>query len=787
MKALTESRFAGREGIWAVFELPFGMRLRVGLLERDLGRVILQHSDGYRLDRGWSIAPGGLEPPYAGRQRDDLNGFTLPHTKVTETHGAVTLACDGGLAVDICLNPFSIAWRRPSETEPFLRDRPTQAYFVSRRTGKLQHFMARHADERHYGLGDKTGPLDRTGRRWRIDAVDPCGYDAEISDPLYKMVPMFLVDGPHGAHGIFYDNLAIAEVDLGCTIDNYHGLFRSYCAEDGDLDYYIMAGPTIPDVVRRFSWLTGGQAFPPRWSLGFGLTSMTILDAADADSRITAFIEDCHRHEIPCDSFHFGSGFTSRGARRYAFNWNREKFPDPAATLARLRAAGMTPVANLKPCLLDDHPRIGEARDERLLVEEGKGAEPAVAQFWDGLGFHLDFTNPRARAWWRSGIERALLEPGMAAVWNDNNEYEIWDEDAVCHGDGRPFPQSLARPAQATLMMKVAHEAQVLHAPEKRPYVITRAGSAGIWRYGQTWSGDNETAWKTLRYNLTQGLNMSLSGMFNIGHDVGGFHGPVPDPELFCRFVEFCSMWPRFVMNSWKDAGIVNQPWMHPAVLAQVRAAIRLRYRLLPYHYTRMWRASLADEPVVRPLFYDFGADTAALRVEDSFMVGPDLLVAPVLQAGVRERSLYLPVHAGGWYDLHDGALYEGGAIVTVPAPLGRLPIFARAGALIPTCEDSKQRESRVLLVFGSAPRPSSADLYEDDGELADWRSGGLHLGFTREPATGAASISMNESGSYRPPFRHIAVRTVGGAQVRLVPAAGSIQLIQADDGSADG
>ena len=271
------------------------------------------------------------------------------------------------------------------------------------------------------------------------------------------MIPFLIVDGPTGAHGVFYDNLAAGEMDLGCTIDNYHGLFRSYSAQDGDMDFYVLAGPGVPDVVRRFSWLTGGQAFAPKWSLGFGTTSMTIADAPDADARITDYIEKCRHHRIPCDSFHFGSGYTSIGPRRYAFNWNRDKFPDPAATMARLKEAGMQPVTNLKPCLLDDHPRLKEAKDQGILVMDGATGEPAVAQFWDGLGFHMDFTNPGGRDWWRNGMQTALLDYGVVTIWNDNNEYEIWDEDAVCNGDGRPFPQVLARAAQPLLMTKLSY------------------------------------------------------------------------------------------------------------------------------------------------------------------------------------------------------------------------------------------------------------------------------------------------------------------------------------------
>lgn len=748
MKALTHGRYRGLDGRFAVFDLGHGTELRLAILEDDVGRIVMRRDGGYRLDRGWSIAPNRAEPPYEGRLRDDVTGFSCPEPRVAETETLVTVAA-GGLEARVRLDPFGIDWHRSGEAEPFLSDRRTQAYFVSARTGAIRHVMARDAAERHHGLGDKAGPLDRTGRRFRIDAVDPCGFDAELSDPLYKMLPFLLVDGPRGAHGIFYDNLATGELDLGCTLDNYHGLFRSYAADDGDLDAYVLAGPRAADVVRRFSWLTGGQAFPPRWSLGFGCTSMTIPDSADADARLTDFIARCAEHAIPCDSFHIGSGYTSIGHRRYAFNWNRDKFPDPSATMARMRDAGMRMVANLKPCLLDDHPRLGEARDGDFLVKDAATGAPAVAQFWDGLGFHLDFTNPKGRAWWRAGIETALLDHGIATVWNDNNEFEIWDEDALCAGDGRPFRQALARPAQALLMTKLSHEAQVAREPGRRPYVVTRAGPAGLARYGQTWSGDNETAWKTLRWNLAQGLGMSLSGLYNTGHDVGGFHGPSPGPELFCRFVEFCALWPRFVMNSWKEDRVVNLPWMYPELLPQVRAVMDLRVRLMPTLYTLMWRAALHDEPVVRPLFLDFPDDPGAALVEDAFLLGPDLLVAPVLEEGETTRAVYLPAHPGGWHDWHDGRHHAGGAAATVPAPLGRLPLFARAGAPI-ACDDGAGGCEFVL--FGEPGPGSQAWLYEDDGETAEWREGaGRARRFgVRTTSDGEALTVLEETDRFR-------------------------------------
>jgi len=785
MKALTDGRYRGRDGIWAVFDLGWGAELRLGILEQDVGRVVLSIDGRHRLDRGWSIAPGGLEPPYEGRPRASTEGFACPEASVTEQDGRIVLEGPDLTAV-VTLSPFGIAWHRHGESRPFLQDRPTQAYFLSRKTSAVQHVMARDGAERHYGIGDKAGPLDHTGRRFKIDAVDPCGFDAELSDPLYKMIPFLIVDGPTGAHGIFYDNLAVAEMDLGCTIDNYHGLFRSYSAQDGDLDFYVLAGPHVPDVVRRFSWLTGGQAFAPKWSLGFATTSMTIADAPDADARISDYIDKCRHHQIPCDSFHFGSGYTSIGPRRYAFNWNRDKFPDPAGTMARLKQAGMQPVTNLKPCLLDDHPRLDEAKSQGILVTDGDTGRPAVAQFWDGLGFHVDFTNPGGRAWWRNGIETALLDYGVVSVWNDNNEYEIWDEDATCDGDGRPFAQILARAAQPLLMTKLSYEAQAAHSPGKRPYAITRGGAAGLWRYAQTWSGDNETAWKTLRFNLTQGLNMSLSGMFNIGHDVGGFHGPSPNEELFCRFVEFCSLWPRFVMNSWKDNGVVNLPWMHEAVIPQVREAIQLRYQLMPYLYTQMWRASLLNEPVVRPLFFDFPDDRSARDVQDSFMLGPDILVAPVLEEGALEREVYLPVHAGGWSDFRDGRHFNGGQVITVTAPLGRLPVLVRCGAMIPVTTQTDRIDPgldtrRDLMIFGAPDERSEAYLYEDDGDTSDWRGQDrLEMRFDLRRSERGLVLSVDMNGSYRPEFEAITVRTVSfDADIEIRPQGSVLDIVR--------
>jgi alpha-glucosidase len=777
MKAVITARFTGCDGPRVHFAGDYGTRITLTVLEPAIVRVTMLRQEGWRLDRTWSLAPGGNEPPFEGRSRDDLTGFSCPDFSVQQEDGRVMIDT-GALIAVVRLAPFGIDWHETGASAPFAQDRPTQAYMISRQTGKIAHFMARAAEERHHGLGDKAGPYDRTGHRFKLDAVDPCGFDAESSDPLYKIIPFYIVDRDGGpSYGLFYDNLAVGEVDFGATIDNYHGLFRSYRADDGDLDYYFIAGPTMREVVARYTGLTGGQHFPPLWSLGFGITSMSIADAPDADARVTAFIAACRDHEIPCDSFHFGSGYSSIGARRYCFNWNYDKFPDPAATMQRLTEAGMRPVANLKPCLLDDHPKLADAIAKGVLVKDGETGKPAIAQFWDGLGFHLDFTNPAGLAWWRHGLTTTLFDLGVVSAWNDNNEFEIWDEDAVCDGFGRPFPQALARPIQAQLMSKLSSETQAAQRPQERPYAISRAGGPGIGRYAQTWSGDNTTAWKTLRGNLRQGISMSLSGLFNIGHDVGGFHGPTPEPELLCRFVEFCALWPRFVMNSWKPDGVVTLPWMYPDLLPQVREAFALRYQLLPHIYAAMHKGAVAHLPPVRPLGMDFPNDLRAQREADCFLLGDGLLVAPVLDQGATTRVVYLPHHPHGWYDFHSGAWFAGGQEIEIAAPLGRIPLFAAGGSMIALSDkidriDPRRDTIRRLRVY--APRHASssrAELYDDDGVTPLWRSGAARqlVVALHSDAGGPSRLSAVSSGVYRPPYGRVRVEVVGGA-VELAP-----------------
>ncbi len=272
-------------------------------------------------------------------------------------------------------------------------------------------------------------------------------------------------------------------------------------------------------------------------------------------------------------------------------------------------------------------------------------------------------------------------------------------------------------------MTRATREAQLAARPDARPFTVSRAGGPGLQRYAQTWSGDNTTSWEQLKWNFRTGLGMSISGMFNIGHDVGGFAGPPPGPELLIRWTQAGLLHPRFIMNSWKGGGVTTSPWLHLEALPAIREALRLRLRLMPYLYNAMVLAHEAHVPVLAPTFFVFEDDPATFADADAAMFGPCLLAAPALAESVREVEAYLPLGVESWRDVWTGRVYEAGQSVAIPAPLNRLPLLAPAGAIVPVTDSGDDTSrlhdepSRALIVFpGAASGQSRVTLVEDDG-----------------------------------------------------------------------
>ncbi|ELY9422313.1 glycoside hydrolase family 31 protein [Cronobacter dublinensis] len=746
------------------------------VLEPGLFRVAVKRRGAYALKRTWSIAPEN-DVPWEGRARDSLAGFSLPGFTLEETPERLTISSER-LRVTVH-QPLWLEWHYRDDRgrwQFLTSDRPTSAYLLNAHGDGVAHYQRREKDDRYYGLGEKAGDLERTGRRFEMRNLDAMGYNAASTDPLYKHIPFTITRREQVSFGLFYDNLSSCWLDLGNEIDNYHQPYRRWQAEAGDIDYYLFVGPRVLDVTKAFVRLTGKTLFGPKWSLGYSGSTMHYTDAPDAQDQLMNFIRLCDEQAIPCDSFQLSSGYTSINNKRYVFNWNYDKVPQPKTMSAAFHDAGLKLAANIKPCLLQDHPRYQEVAQQGLFIRDSETDAPECSSFWDDEGSHLDFTNPATVAWWQNGVTTQLLEMGIDSTWNDNNEYEVWDGEARCHGFGEPVAIKHIRPVMPLLMMRASMEAQQRFAPEKRPYLISRSGCAGMQRYVQTWSGDNRTSWQTLRYNIRMGLGMSLSGLYNVGHDVGGFSGDKPDAELFVRWVQNGVMHPRFTIHSWNDDHTVNEPWMYPAVTPAIRSAIELRYRLLPYLYTLLWQAHADDEPMLRPTFLDHEHDAQTFRECDEFMLGRDLLVASVVEPGARTRTLWLPANDHGWYDFHTGSWYAGGQQVTLDAPLERLPLLVRAGAGLPLSErirhvDAQRDDTRELKLFPVPGNGQASGLvFEDDGESWGYQDGNaLWVNWQMRCTAETIHLTFTTTGDYRPAWASMSVTLPPGETRRLV------------------
>lgn len=699
-----------------------------------------------------------------GRLRENLARFSRPSFRREITPKGLTIYTDR-LLLRLEQQPIRLSWARKNaagQWSVFAADRPGGAYLLGNHNPRVAHYMQASGNERYFGLGDKTGPVDRQGRRYTMRCLDAMGYNAQYGDPLYKHWPFYHVLTASGdSYGVFYDNLSTSCFDMGNELDNYYGKYRSFKADYGDIDYYFFTGDSCTDTIKQFVRLTGRHLFLPKWSLGYSGSTMHYTDADNAEERLQQFIALSRQHDIPCDSFQLSSGYTSIGKKRYVFHWNTDKIPRSEALCQTFNAAGIKLCANIKPVLLDDHPQYQEAAEQGLFIQNENYALPEKTVFWDGMGACLDFTRPETLHWWQENISRQLLTKGITGTWNDNNECEIDNDSALCHGFGEPIPVGLIRPLTALLMSQSSYQAQQRFAPEKRPFLISRAGCPGIQRYAQTWSGDNFTSWHSLKWNIRMGVGMSLSGIYLTGHDTGGFAGPRPEPELFIRWIQANLLLPRFTIHSWNEDGSANEPWMYPALIPVVRENIALRYRLLPYLYHLLWSAAHEDEPFIRALFLDHPHDPRCYEDTDQYLIGKDLLIAPVTSADTRRLQVYLPNNGQGWYCFYSGKYYAPGQEISVAAPLERLAIWVRAGTVLPEArlmhaDSPEQDDIRLLRLFPPKypARPATGDIFDDDGLSTRYLHGQFcKMHYALQSTGQEIQLSISASGDYRPQY----------------------------------
>ncbi|MCG7588120.1 TIM-barrel domain-containing protein, partial [Photobacterium sp. OFAV2-7] len=324
------------------------------------------------------------------------------------------------------------------------QDLPRRA-FVLDNNQRRWHYHQRQDQDLYYGLGEKTGRLERSGRRFRMNNVDAVGYDPSCGDPLYKHIPFFVRYRPSDKHciGIYYHNAHQCEFDIGSERSGYWGEYASYCVDGGQVDYILMFAQQPHQVLQEYLSITGFSAMPTKSSLGYMGSTMYYTELArDADQTVLGFVDECRKQSIPLSGFHLSSGYTKGvDGKRYTFNWNTHNFADPDGFIKQMAEKQQVLSPNVKPGLLTTHLLWTEFDQANAFIRTYDGHASKVEKFWGGDASFVDFSNPTARSLWSKYLRRSLIDKGVVSIWNDNNEFEM-DGDAICDGDGQSQPAS---------------------------------------------------------------------------------------------------------------------------------------------------------------------------------------------------------------------------------------------------------------------------------------------------------------------------------------------------------
>jgi len=687
------------------------------------------------------------------------------------------------LRVSIQHAPFRIAFARRDGQS--LDEDDAQRGTALSSTGANRVWKRLRNDDQIYGLGEKNGPLNKRG--WKLGGYsftmwnsDTFGYDSS-TDPLYVSVPFYMVLRNGAAHGIFFDNTWRSNFDIGHQTEGV----LSFGAEGGALDYYFIYGPEPKKVIERYTTLTGRMPLPPLWALGYHQCRYSYYP----EDKVRFIADNFRVRRIPADVIWLDIHYQDRYR---PFTWNQKRFPDPPKLIGDLRKQGFRTVT-----IVDPHPPkvrgyapydTGLAGDHFVKNPDGSIYEapvwPSKAEDGDAPDWSKppgtpsvfpDFSKPATRTWW-GNLYADFLNMGVAGIWNDMNEPAIFDTptgtmplDVRHDNEGAPTDHREIHNVYGMLMTRATYEGLARLRPNERPFVLSRASYAGGQRYSALWPGDNVSDWTALRASIPTLLGMGLSGFPFVGVDIGGF-AEAPTAELYTRWLQAGVFYP--FMRTHTTFGTPDQePWSYGVDHEAInRRAIELRYQLLPHIYNVMREASETGIPAMRPLFLEDPNDGG---FDDEFLFGSDLLIAPVLRAGVTERGVYLP--RGDWYNYWTGERHTGQKWINVPVTLASIPIFVRGGAFVfaqPVVQHTGEMPGQPLEVTLYPAGNSERWLYEDAGNGREYERGG----FARRrfaSRDGVIEIGAPE-GNYRPTSRelHLTVRGMTDAKRVLVNGA---------------
>lgn len=641
------------------------------------------------------------------------------------------------------------------------------------------------SEERIYGLGERTGSMNKRGQAFPIWNIDPPIHHTTQTETMYTSVPFYL--GLHidsgTAYGVLIDHTGRIEMDIGHTNDAEINI----TLQGDSLIAYFFAGPTPADVLQQYTELTGHMPIPPRWAIGYHQCRWSYL----SEEQVRQVASRLRERNHPCDSIWLDIDYMDD---YHNFTWNTKQFPDPTHMIDDLHKQGFRLVTIIDPGTKVDEDYIiykqGMEHDYFCRHENGK---LFVGSVWPGECVFPDYSRSEVRSWWGNNY-LTLLDQGVDGIWNDMNEPSLTNilseksepsihgntmSDDVLHRaggnevtgpDGPPVLHKFFHNAYGMEMGRSTYEGLRRLRPERRPFVLTRSGTAGVQRYAALWTGDNTSRWEYIAMAIPMCLNIGMSGVPFVGVDIGGFWDP-SNGELLVRFAQLAALMP-FCRNH----NAIKQPDQEPWAFGEpyesaYRVAIELRYYLMPYLYTLFHEASTSGAPIMRPLYYHYRNDEQASDTESAFLIGDSLLSAPIYEPGVTSRTVYLP--AGTWIDYWTGQEYPGAGLSEIPAPLQHWPLLVRGNSIIPTgplmqYTDQHPTDPLTFTCYMTEDGLTSYTLYEDDGATFANENGNFALtSISCRVEYDLVIVEIDEQfDTYRPPREWYEIVVYAGSRV---------------------
>lgn len=625
--------------------------------------------------------------------------------------------------------------------------------------------------ERFIGLGEKTGGLDRKGSGYQNWNTDAFAYSTG-ADPLYSSMPFYM--GLHSglAYGIFFDNTHKSFFNFAAS----NNRFSSFAADQGEMNYYFIHDHSVGKIVQHYTHLTGRMEMPPMWSIAYQQCRYSYYP----DKEVLTLAQTFRDKDIPADVIVFDIHYMEKYK---IFTWSEKDFPDPKRLLDQLKAMGFHVVVMCDPGIkveegykaYDD----GVKQDVFLKYPDGSNY---TGQVWPGWCHFPDFTNPNARDWWKEQFKE-YVALGVEGYWNDMNEIATWGqmipENIEFDFDGNKGTMRKGRNLYGFQMARSTYEGTKALLNGKRPFNLTRSGFSGVQRYAAVWTGDNVAYDDHMMLGVRMVNSMGLTGIAFAGYDVGGFVGNA-DINLFARWISIGSLSPFFRGHSMINSRD-SEPWSYGEEVEQIsRNYIKFRYQLLPYIYSLFYEASINGMPVQRSLAIDYSHDWKIYdgQFHNQYLFGPYILVAPV-ESNKDFVKVYLP--KGDWYYIYTGKKYAGENEIIIECPLNKLPVFVKAGAVLPM-QPSKSHTKEITttnIVHVYVGDDSSFTHYEDDGTTFDYQNGNFAKRSIENKSSERKLIVSAVDGNYISPAKtlkivlhgldeHTQSITINGKSLRL-------------------